>query len=500
MAVTLVDPIMADCRQKGTTWVERVQSPPGFRWTVRQVLDATAGILLVGSDDVVFRQVCTDSRRLEPGDLFVALVGEKFDGHDFIDVAVSRGAAGVLVNRPLQIDPAIVVIQVEDTLTGLGDLAARRRLDAPGLSVIAITGSAGKTTVKEMAAAIISIGHSVLKTSGNLNNLIGLPLTLFRLESGNEFAVLEMGMNRPGEIARLTEIARPDVACITNIGEAHLEGLGSIEGVAQAKGELFKGASPSCWLVVNADDPRVVELADRCSQEKVTFGFSESAQVWASDVVFGGENGTSFVLHIGKERRAMRIASCGDHNVRNALAAAAIGVCAGIAVDDIVRGLTAWEPYSQRFQIKTTPEGIKVVDDTYNANPSSMRAALETVGQMAPGKRTVAILGDMLELGDHSPVAHREVGKTAAATGFSYLFAMGRQAEQVVSGARSEGMAETQIGALTDHGEAVARIRALSKQNELGIGDWILVKGSRGMRMEVVVQGLCEPEKASVNR
>lgn len=458
-------------------------------WTLSQVLLATGGRFVSGASEANFRAISTDTRTLQPGDLFVALSGERFDGKEFVREAVSKGAAGVIVTGMVEEKLPVPVVLVSDTLEALGDLAAYRRAAMPNLQVIAITGSSGKTTVKEMSASILKEEYNVLKTEGNLNNLIGLPLTLLRVDACHDVAVLEMGMNRPGEIARMTEIADPDIACIVNIQGAHLAGLHSIDGVARAKGELFRGGKSWAKFCVNIDDKRVRALARNCSQEQITFGQGRNAYVRATHVRNLGEEGMLFTLHIGSEKLRIRISSLGEHNISNALAAAAMAHAAGVKPEQIAQGLMQFTPYDKRLQMETIG-GLKIINDCYNANPSSMLAALETVRAMKKSKKSVAILGDMLELGETSDAAHRRLGETVACKSFDYLFAYGQFARRVVEGALDARMTMKQAKQMEDKEDIVEAIANLIALGELKSGDLVLVKGSRGMRMETIIEQL----------
>ncbi|MGV1098068.1 UDP-N-acetylmuramoyl-tripeptide--D-alanyl-D-alanine ligase [Thiovibrio sp. JS02] len=464
-------------------------------WTLSQVLLATGGRFVSGRTEAGFRRISTDTRSVEAGDLFLALCGEKFDGHDFLDEALRKGAAGLVVSRLPEKKLPVPVVQVEDTLVALGDLAAYRRARMQDLQVVAITGSCGKTTVKEMTAAILSREHNVLKTQGNFNNLIGLPLSLLPVEYHHDFAVLEMGMNHLGEIARLTEIADPDIACITNIQDAHLAGLSDISGVARAKGELFAGLKAWGKLVVNIDDKRVRALARRCAQEKITFGRNAKALVRGLRIRSLGERGMSFTLRIGKLAGRVKIRGLGAHNVQNALAAAAMAHAAGIAFEDIAAGLESFRPADKRLQVQQLRGGIKLVNDAYNANPSSMLAALETMRHMDHHHKKVVILGDMLELGDHSEDAHASIGEAAARLKFDYLLAVGSFAEILVTAARKAGMPKNRA-LLFPNKEAICTwLENGIGKGLLAPGDWVLVKGSRGMRMETITQPLLAPQE-----
>ncbi len=480
-------------------------------WTLDQVLLATGGRLLSGgvsrsdlllkngkggkqgaNDHPCFRSISTDSRTITPGDIFLALSGATYDGLDFVAQAMSRGAAGLIVERPLQLRVAVPVVMVADCLRALGDLAAYRRNLMKKLKVVAITGSSGKTTVKEMTASILGLCGKTLKTQGNFNNLVGLPLSLLPVNYHHDFAVLEMGMNVPGEIARLTEIADPDVACINNIQPAHLAGLGSVAGVARAKGELFAGCRSSATLAVNLEDLQVRKLVRGSRREMVGFGFRKGAAVRATRISPLGQAGTAFTLEIAGRRERVKLRSLGRHNVLNALAAAAMAHAAGASPHLIVAGLEAFTPGDNRFALRPLACGLRVINDSYNANPSSMAAALATVAGIRKGERTVAVLGDMLELGEFSAQAHAELGTLVAKEGFDYLCALGQYAETMVAAARKAGMTAEKAREFKTKDEAARFIRGLLVGGKLHRDDLVLVKGSRGMRMEQVIAGLEE--------
>lgn len=468
-----------------------VQSPV---WDLAGVVAATKGTLLGRGAAVTFRSVSTDSRRIEPGDLYLALVGERFDGHDFLAEVVAKGAAGVVVSRRPAKLPPVPVVLVDDTLYALGELARYRRRQLPTLKVAAITGSSGKTTVKDMLAAIIDKHATTLKTTGNFNNLVGLPLSLLPVDYRHRYAVLEMGMNRPGEIARLAEIARPDVACITNVQAAHLEGVGSIAGVAAAKGELFAGMPDAGILVVNVDDFRVRRVAADLPQTQVTFGRRPEAMIRGVRPSTRNVHGVSFTLEMNGETRRVPLKALGAHNVTNALAAAAMANAFGFAIDEIVEGLASWEPAAQRLQPITLASGVIVLNDAYNANPGSTAAALKTVAAVGGKRRLVAVLGDMLELGDGSREEHRRIGELVGTLGFDRLFACGEMAGQIAEGAVSAGM-QTVQAMVGSKEQALVGVCDLIADGTLSTGDIILVKGSRGMRMETLIHALADTGK-----
>jgi UDP-N-acetylmuramoyl-tripeptide--D-alanyl-D-alanine ligase len=436
----------------------------------------------------VVHTVSTDTRGLQPGALFVALRGERRDGHAFVAEALRKGAVCALVEttHAAALDGPLVC--VADTLRALGDLAAWTRSREP-LSVVAVTGSNGKTTTKEMIAAICAAARflpprtEVLKTEGNWNNLIGLPLTLLRLRGDEAVAVLEMGMNQPGEIARLTEIARPDYGVVVNVGMAHLEGVGSMAGVAAAKGELFEGMAPGGTIAVNGEDEWVCRIAAPFPGRKIFFG--KGREVCAHEVVDLGVDGVGFQLHVGGRAARVRLPLPGLHNVTNALAAAAIGRAMGLDIDVIAHGLAAVPTVPMRMQVSRLGNGVTVINDAYNANPSSVEAALRML-QNVPG-RVVVVLGDMRELGGESRRAHHEVGERAASLDVHQLVLLGEHAEAVAAGARGAGMKEAAVRVCSSHAEAARAVTSIWRS-----GDTVLVKGSRGMRMEDVVRLLEE--------
>ena len=456
-------------------------------WTLEHILLATGGRLISGQAYAGFRSICTDSRVIKPGDLFLALAGDNFDGAAFIGQAIKKGAAGVIISSMLESHLPVPVVQVDDTLKALGDLACHRRALLRDLKVIALTGSSGKTTVKEMTASILQKCGNVLKTRGNFNNLIGLPLSLLPANYRHDFAVLEMGMNRPGEIARLTEIADPDIACINNVQAAHLEGLGTIEGVARAKGELFEKCRSSALLVINLEDSLVKKMVRTSKSNKLTYGQRAQADVRSTHVVAKGQDGIDYTLHIGSQKSRVHIKTVGEHNVLNSLAAAAMAYGAGAHMPEIVAGLESYNGQSNRLGIKELPCGLKIVNDSYNANPASMQAALTTIQGIRNGRKSVAVLGDMLELGDISEQEHSQIGEVVAWSGFNYLFAVGDYAQNMVAAARNAGMASDAALRFQSKKDLAAHIITLFEENILGSGDIILVKGSRGMHMEDVI-------------
>jgi len=449
--------------------------------TLQEIAQMVRGRIFPPEARATVRAISTDSRTLGRGDLYVPLRGEHFDGHDFLAAAVRQGAAACLSEEEIAGFP-VPVIRVEDTLAALGDLAAglRRRFAGP---VAAITGSSGKTSTKEMLGAILGQTGPGLKTAGNFNNLIGLPLTLFRLEPGHRWAVLEMGMSARREIARLAEIAEPTVGVITNIGPAHLETLQSLEGVARAKGELFAALKSGATAVINGDDEMVRQLPVANGVRRIVFGTSPEAQVRAEEVHVGAES-VRFRLVLPQGGRPVHLPAAGRHNVANALAAAAAACALDIEPALIVRGLESFRPATGRMEVIRLQGGGFLVEDSYNANPLSVRVALEALDEMGGGGRRIAVLGDMLELGSESAGFHREIGWIAARRS-DFLVVLGKMAEHTAAGARERGMPPGRVRVVGGCDAAFDLLRKTVRP-----GDRVLVKGSRGMRMEQISEAL----------
>ncbi len=431
--------------------------------------------------DGVFATVGTDSRRLPADALFVALNGPNFDGHDFIAAARQQGACAALVSRWVTTDP-LPQLRVADTRLALGRLAAswRTRFTGP---LIALTGSNGKTTLKEMLAAILRRRGSTLATEGNLNNDIGVPLTLLRLNAEHGYAVIEMGANHHGEIAYLTGLARPDVAIVNNAGPCHLEGFGDVAGVARAKGEIFQGLSATGVAIVNRDDPHADDwIGLNPGRRIVDFGLDRPAAVSAR-VLDAAINRFHLIVPAGETEICLPLP--GRHNIRNALAAAAGALAAGATLDDIRQGLESLHDVGGRLQRLRGRHGGTVIHDAYNANPASLAAALHTVGA-GPGRKWL-VLGDMRELGPVASELHAQSGQEARTTGFERLYALGEHSRAAAAAFGEGGQHFTDLEALMD-----ALSRDLKRSAE---SPTILIKGSRGMRMERVVAVLAEPEE-----
>ncbi len=439
------------------------------------------------------RQISTDSRSIKRGDLFVALHGERFDGHEFVPAVLAKGAAGAIVHDEYRVPAGLLrsgrsvpfIFGVRDPLFAYQQLATHHR-SRFAIPLVAVTGSNGKTTTKDMVAAVLAQRWRTLKTEGNFNNRIGVPHTLFRLSARHQAAVIEMGVDAQGQTTRLCEIARPTIGLITNIGPDHLEFFGSMEGSAQAKAELLDLLPADGTAVLNADDPYFDYLASRARCRVLSFGFSEKAAVRAANVVADVRKGTTFNLLLpGKARPTpVAIKVHGSHNVTNALAAAAVGAALNVPGSAIAQGLSKFRPAAMRSQV-ITHHGVQIINDCYNANPASMKAAIQLLAQWTPARQRVAVLGDMLELGHTTQQLHWDVGQFLAGQGLSRLIACGALGHEIAEGARRAGMAEGAIVEVPDAGAAAERVRAIVRQ-----GDVVLVKASRGMKMEQVVQGL----------
>jgi UDP-N-acetylmuramoyl-tripeptide--D-alanyl-D-alanine ligase len=459
------------------------------RFTAAQAAWAGGAELVAGEPDRVLAGVFTDSRAPVPGALFVALVGERFDGSEFASAAAQAGAAGVLVPAAAaarvreelaarNLRPAILA--AVDTGRALGGLGHTWRERLHDVKLVCITGSTGKTSTKELVAAVLATTGPTLKTEGNLNNEIGVPLTLLRLGPEHRNAVVEAGMNHLGEIARLAAWADPDVGIVTNVGPVHLEGTGSLEGVAHAKGELFHALRDSATAVANADDPRVLAQARLSRRRLITFGASTSAHVRLVSAHHGGPGLRVEIAFPDAKVRMAELHLIGTHNGHNAAAAAAVGFALGIDPDQIVQGLGDARTTGRRMRPVQLPGGGLLIDDCYNANPQSTKAALLTLTHLVRGKgRAIAILGDMLELGPTELDLHRDVGRFAAGAGLSLLVCFGVRARAIGEGATEAGIKPEHITYTEDPAEAVEMVRRYARP-----ADVILVKGSRGMRME----------------
>ncbi len=446
------------------------------------------GQVLTGDAGGTYRGVAIDSRRVTGGELFFALAGSRTDGHVFVADALGRGAAAAVVEQGrARAEPQELgawgelgtVIGVPRTLEALHDLTRGIRRLVPQ-KLVGITGSAGKTTTKEVLAHLLAIRFRVARSPGNLNNLLGFPLALLGIPADTEWMVAEMGMSEPGELAQLSRLARPDVAIFTNVGSAHLESFGSVRAIAEAKAELLAGLPADGLVIANADDPEVRRIAGRHRGRVVFFGRGAGHEVRAEDLEVAGDRpATRFELVAGSERAAVEVPLLGLHNVDNFLAAAACAWALGLGVGEIAEAARSLAPAPGRGAVTRLPNGATLVDDSYNSNPEAVERALEAVRRLS-GRRHWAVLGDMLELGQEAPEFHRRAGETAARLGFDPVFGVGPEARELVAAAEdagADGRWFRDTAAAAD--AACAEVRD---------GDVVLVKGSRGIALDVVVR------------
>jgi UDP-N-acetylmuramoyl-tripeptide--D-alanyl-D-alanine ligase len=445
-----------------------------------QIAQFADGWISCGDETVVIEKVSTDSRTLKPGELFVALRGENFDGHNFVESVAKRGAAGAIVGSTWdgKIPKNFALIRTNDTLQAYQQLAGNYRKSLT-LNVVAITGSNGKTSTKDFTAAVLARRFRVTKTEGNFNNHVGLPRTILQATSGDEVSVWEIGMNHPGEIAALAKLTAPDVAIITNIGVAHIEFMGSREKIAEEKGALAAAVGTQGRVILNADDPFTSNIAARAHGKVILAGIT-AGNIRAGEISQSGI-GTDFTLLEGAHRCRAQLPVPGLHMVQNALLAIAAGRAFGLSLEDCAAGIIAAPLTKARLQIKDVG-GVQFLDDSYNANPDSMKAALRTLVELdADGKR-IAVLGEMHELGDESERGHREVGETAAALKIDHLIVIGDAAATAIAGgARHAGLQKTDV--VNSTSEAAELLNEIA-----GPGDLILIKGSRASRTEQVIE------------
>ncbi len=463
---------------------------PTLSWSVADILTAADGELAAGDLQVVGTGLSIDSRTILANDFFIALCGENHDGHRFIEDVLEKGIRGVIIQADRLAElatlkaryPATAWITVADTTRALGALGAYHR-KRTGVPVVAITGSNGKTSTRDMTAAVLSQKFSVLATSGNYNNAIGLPLTLLRLTPDHDWAVVELGMNHFGEIEYLAKICEPAVGVITNIGPAHLEFLGSLEGVKRAKGELLEALTDKGLAILNGDDSRCRQLAETCPCPVELFGFTKKAGIHAANVDLQAE-GLTFELVLPDSQHSVRMNVSGRFMVANALAAAGVGHSLGLSADQIKTGLSSFSPVAGRMNVKRTRTDLNIMDDTYNANPGSMAVAIETLAQKAGRQARFLVLGNMAELGTQAAELHFELGCKAAGADPNRLYIVGENAKAVAAGATDSGLAATRIF-IGSHAEIMADL-----EKNVRAGSWVLVKGSRSMHMETIVAGL----------
>lgn len=456
-----------------------------FVLTAGLVADATGGLLVAGDRAVAFETVSIDTRTLAPGALFVAIAGERFDGHRFVGAATTRGAAGLLVSSAPEAAGDAAVILVPDTLVALQALGRAVRRQA-GSRVVAITGSAGKTTTKELTAEVLSARYRVFRNRGNFNNHIGLPLSLTELHDGPDIAVVELGMNHAGEIRQLVQLAEPDVRVWINVGDAHIGFFDSVEAIARAKAEILEQATADAVAVINGDDPLVASHAASFAGRVIRFGERPESDVRATRVIDRGLDGTEADVETDAGPLHLRVPLPGRGQLTNALAAVAVARHFDVAGPDIEARIAQQQPVSRRGGTVTVAGGARLVDDSYNASPTAVRMMLTALGATPTRGRRIAALGEMLELGDESVRLHRDCGRAAAAVGLDLLVAVGGPgAEALAAGAVEAGMPAARVRHYRDSLEASADGPAW-----VGEGDIILVKGSRGTRMDLLADRL----------
>jgi UDP-N-acetylmuramoyl-tripeptide--D-alanyl-D-alanine ligase len=458
-----------------------------FVLTAGLVAGTSGGRLVSGSVEQAFGTVSIDSRTLAPGALFIALRGERFDGHRFVDAAVAAGAAGVMVEAPVDVAPPVAVVQVPDTLAALHAMARETRRRS-GTRVVAITGSTGKTSTKEMTAELLAARGSVFRNAGNLNNHIGLPLSLLELRRAPAAAVVELGMNHAGEIRTLVGIAAPDVRVWTNVGDAHFGFFGSREDIARAKAEILEAARPSDVLVANADDELVTAEIGAWPYRRVLFGEGDRADVRASDVVDRGFDGTEAQVATPAGTIRIEMPLPGRGQLHNALAAIAVANEFGVDVGEMPARLSAIRPVGRRGLLTRLANGARLVDDSYNASPVAVEMMVASLAATRTAGRRVAVLGEMLELGEASLAFHHACGVAAGRAGIDLVVAIGGPAaDGFARGAAEAGVAPARILRFEDSASAAGPVAAA-----IATGDLVLVKGSRGTRTDIVADRLLE--------
>lgn len=461
---------------------------PPVSLTAGDIAAAARGRLVSGSGSAPIGRISIDSRTVAAGDFFVAIRGERFDGHRFVARAVAGGAIGALVDDVASagdLPAGTLVVVVSDTTRALQDVARHVRRES-GTRVVAITGSAGKTTTKEVCAELLSARYRVFRNKGNLNNHIGLPLSLLELRTGPEAAVVELGMNHPGEIRTLVGIAEPEVRVWTNVGDAHIGFFPSVEAIADAKAEILEAAFPGHVLVVNADDDRVMARAHGFAGRTVTFGSRNGADIHASAVELRGLEGVGADVRTPAGSFRLETPLLGMGNLANVLAATAVAITFNVPLDVIASHASALRPAQHRGELLRLPGGITLIDDSYNSSPSALKRSLEIVAAASGSARKVAVLGEMLELGDHAAALHVECGRAAREAGLDVLVAVGgERVRQLAEAARMAGMLNGSVTVVPGRNEAIEEVLRRVRP-----GDLVLVKGSRGIGLDAVVARL----------
>jgi len=452
--------------------------------TLNRLAELTGGKIISGEPEMMVVAYTFDSRQASAGSLFFALKGSR-DGHDYVLDAWRRGAVAACVSEKVTgLPPGFGLIQVNDTLQALQQLAAKVLADSQ-LRVVGITGSIGKTSTKELTALMLSSRYSVLKSRGNYNNQIGLPMSILSLTSSQQIAVLEMGMSQPGEIKRLTQIAPPEVAVITRLAPVHLEFFKNLEAIAQAKKEILTGARPGASAVLNGDDPLIKEIAADFPQEKIIyFGQNNKYPIRAEGIAPQGWSGINFNLIYGQEKARVALPVLNEGLITNVLAAAGVAYYFGLGLNEILPSLQTWPVLAHRGQLLKLKGGIDIYDDSYNSNPAALQQVLKSLGRL-PAGRKIAVLGDMLELGPAENQFHQEIGSMIPGYGWDYLVTVGPRARFIAEGARSHGLDPARVQSFNQAGEAAVWLKSFLRPQDL-----VLVKGSRGLSLEAIVDYL----------
>jgi len=462
---------------------------------INELIEAISGKIIQGDQNCLIKRISIDSRTLIPGDLFFAIIGPNFDGHDFIVEAFRKGAVGAVVCKGVstllenkQIEKNKIIIEVKDTLSALQDWSKHYK-DKFETFNICVTGSNGKTTTKEIIAHILSQKFSLLKSSGNYNNEIGIPLTLLQLNKLHKLLVTEMGMRGLGEIKTLTNFITPDLAVLTNIGEAHIGLLGSKDNIFKAKSELLQSLNKDGISILNRDDLYFLKTLEIVKNKKVyTFGIKNKSDIMADNVRIVSDKGMRFTLIVQNDmRKEIFLPLLGRHNIYNALAAAATAFALGIELDLIEKGLSSFKPLGMHMQLSKFYKGIKILNDSYNASPLSVKSALETLTEVAQKNRKIAILGDMLELGEKADFYHQKIGKEVAKLSIDILITLGPGGKIIAQSSKKEGIAEERVFSFEKNEKINLAKKLLSLTKP---GDFILLKGSREMKMEEIVEFL----------
>ncbi|MFW6268449.1 MAG: UDP-N-acetylmuramoyl-tripeptide--D-alanyl-D-alanine ligase [Bacillota bacterium] len=451
--------------------------------SIEEIRKAVGGKIVQGNPSEYIDSISIDSRKIEPDELFIAIIGENYDAHTFIPDAVNKGAGGLIVDRSIKAYPGVAVIRVKDTTEALQDLAAYNRRRYEDLEIIGITGSVGKTTTKDMIASIFSEKEDTLKTEGNYNNYYGLPLTLLSLKGNEKFAVLEMAMSKLGEISKLAEIAAPRIGVVTNVGPAHLKSLKNVANVAKAKEELIKALPEDGTPVLNYDNKYTRKMNEAFRGKKIVYyGLDENADYYATDIKTNEEEkNISFTVITPNNKVKLKLNKPGEHNIYNALAAIAVARIHEISWDKIKIGLNNLNLSSLRLDIRELKE-LTIINDTYNANPLSMRAGINVLKDIAK-KRKIAVLGDMLELGPEEEQAHYELGKLIVNKNIDILITVGVLSKIIASGAKDNGFEKNNIYQCQSNKEVADILQTITQK-----GDTILLKGSRKMKMEDILK------------